>query len=116
MKNIISSTFYPSQPEFLECRINGRKTNIDFDATKIKCPICSDTMVLSSLQNDGENHEEEEEESVLVYESRRGCVSNVRRIITIQIGVTCPNCDATLNVSVSEIYHVGRKLDNYKVD
>lgn len=86
--------------------------DVDFDATKIKCPICNDIMVLSSLNDNGESHDEE----VLVQESRHGRSYTMQRVHTTQIGVTCPNCGATLTVNVTDIYRIGRKLDNYKVD
>lgn len=110
MNNLIFSTFRPSAPEFLECRINGILTNdIKFDATKIKCPICTNTMELSSFEECDTSIDEEME-----HHSRDSLTWSVRRKKTNKISVTCPNCQAILSFIVTDIYKIGTRYDNLK--
>lgn len=110
MSNLISSTFRPSAPEFLECRINGIKTtDIKFDATKIKCPICVDTMELSAFEECDTSIDEE-----LEYHSRDSQTWSVLRTKTNKISVICPNCQAKLSFVVTGVYKVGTKYNYLK--
>lgn len=110
MNNLISSTFRPSAPECLECHINGFKTkDINFDATKIKCPICANTMELSAFEERGTSTDEE-----LAYHSREMQTWSIRRKNMYKISVTCPDCCAELSFVVTKFYAIGTRYDYLK--
>lgn len=92
-----------AEPTLIECRINGRITpNICKDIANIKCPICGTTMKLSRLE---ESKGEDEEWPMTQV---RNCLSYAKiRIHEYHIGVTCPDCQASLSLIANEVLRVG---------